>query len=186
MFLEETALIRGIFTNLRAADRSDLDRIHAWLDDPELMRSWGYGAPAPSRTSTMHRIEDWIAEEQRWDHPVAFIIETIECEPCGLIVLSRLNAVDRSGELSIFLDRSFRGRGIGADSLETIADAAFSQWNVHRLTVLSEGHNTAAHAFFERQGFVPEGRLRGARYLDGEWHDVLIFGRLHSDEIGPQ
>jgi RimJ/RimL family protein N-acetyltransferase len=178
-------MIHGTLTNLRAVDRSDLDRIHTWLDDPELMRTWGYGAPALSRTNAAGRLEEWLADEFQWDHPVAFIVETLEGGACGLLILSRLSPVDRSCELSLFLEPAARNQGIGADVVETIADAAFSQWNVHRLMVQSEAHNTAAHAFFTRQGFVQEGRLREARYLDGEWHDILIFGRLRSDqEVG--
>ena len=171
-------MIQGLLTNLRAVDRSDLDRIHVWLDDPELMRAWGYGAPSPSCANTAHRIEEWIADEQAWDHPVAFIVETLDGEPCGLLVLSRLSAIDRSCDLSLFLEPTCRGHGIGADAIEAIVDSAFTQWNLHRLTVLSEAHNTAAHAFFARHGFQLEGRLRKARYLDGTWHDILIFGRL--------
>ena len=74
-------MIRGTLTNLRAVDRGDLDRIHGWLDDPELMRWWGYGAPAVSRSAIARRIEEWIADEQTWDHPVALIVETLDGEP---------------------------------------------------------------------------------------------------------
>ena len=175
-------MIRGTLTNLRSVDRSDLDRIHAWLDDPELMRSWGYGAPAVSRASTARRIEEWLADELIWDHPVALIVETLEGQSCGLLILSRISAIDRSCELSVFIESSSRGRGVGGDVIEVAAETAFSQWNFHRLTVQTEEHNAAAQSFFDRHGFTLEGRMREARFLDGEWHDILIFGRLRSDE----
>ena len=179
-------MIPGTLTNLRAVDRSDLDTIHAWLDDPELMRSWGYGAPVVSRAATARRLEDWLADELIWEHPVAFIIENLEGQHCGLLILSRISAIDRSCELSLFLEPAMRGQGIGADVVETIADTAFMQWNFHRLTVQSEAHNTAAHAFFALQGFELEGRMREARFLDGAWHDILIFGRLDTNERGDE
>ncbi len=175
-------MIPGTLTNLRAVDRSDLDRIHAWLDDPELMRSWGYGAPAVSRASIARRIEDWLADELTWDHPVALIVETLEGQPCGLLILSRISAIDRSCELSLFLESSFRGLGFGADIVEAVAEAAFSQWNFHRLTIQVEEHNATAQSFFARHGFSLEGRMREARFLDGKWHDLLIFGRIRADE----
>jgi ribosomal-protein-alanine N-acetyltransferase len=175
-------MIQGALVNLRAVDRSDIDTIHAWLCDPELMRAWGYGAAAPSRSATIRRIEEWLVEEQLWDHPVALIVESLDGDQCGLVVLSRVAAIERSCVLSMFLAASWRRRGIGADVLSTIIEAAFDQWNLHRLTVESEAHNSAAHSFFLRHGFSLEGRLREARYLDGEWHDLLIFGRIRSDE----
>lgn len=171
-------MIRGTHCNLRAVDRSDLDCLLRWLDDPEIMAAWGYGAPAISRDSVIRRIEAWLAEELEWEHPAAFVVETLDGARSGLIVLSHCTPIDRSCELSILLESASRGQGIGGAALDAIVDAAFSHWNLHRLTVHCEAHNTAAHAFFARQGFVPEGRLREARYFDGSWHDVLIFGRL--------
>jgi len=176
--LQVDMMIRGTSSNLRAADRTDLDRISAWLDDPELMRAWGYGAPAVSRSSVARRIEEWIADEQALDHPVALIVETLTGQACGLILLSRISAIDRSCELSLFLEEEKRGQGIGTDLMETILDAVFEQWNYHRIMVYSEDHNVRAHAFFARNLFELEGRMRQARYLDGEWHDVLVFGRV--------
>src|SRR5690606_3706887 len=66
-------MISGELINLRAIDRSDLELVHDWLDDPELMRFWGYGAPAVSRNHVMQRIEQWLAEEDALGHPVAFL-----------------------------------------------------------------------------------------------------------------
>lgn len=175
-------MIPGTLINLRAVDRTDFDRIHTWSNDPELMRFWGHGVSTPSRASTITRIEEWLATESQLGHPVAFVIETLNGEPCGLLVLSDVQPIDRSTELSLFLEPPYRDQGIGADVIETIADAAFAQWNFHRLTVRSEQHNTRAHGFFRRNGFELEGRLREARYLDGAWHDILVFGRLAPNE----
>lgn len=173
-------MIRGELTNLRAVDRTDLDCIHSWLDDPDEMRSWGYGAPAPSRNQTIQSIERWLADEAMFGHPSALIIETLEREPIGLMVLSRISFIDRTCELSVVLDAPFRRRGFGSDALDTLLEAAFEQWGYHRVTAYSEEHNSDAHAFFARHGFVCEGRLRAARYQEGIWHDVLIFGRLRA------
>ncbi len=175
-------VIHGTLTNLRSVDRSDLERIQAWFDDPELMRWWGYGAPAPSRSATVRRIEEWLADELIWDHPVALIVETLEGDTCGLVILSRIAAIDRSCELSIFLEPASRRQGIGTDVIETITDVLLTQWNFHRVTAQSEEHNAAAHALFSRLGYVLEGRLREARFFDGAWHDVLVFGRLRDTE----
>lgn len=174
-------VIRGTMCNLRAVDRSDLDDVLAWLDDPELMRFWGYGATAMSRSAAIQRIEAWLAGEESWGHPIAFIVETIEHLPCGLLELSSLSPTDRSAELSIVLKESARQQGFGSDALEAIVDVAFDQWNLHRLTVHCEAHNQGAQAFFLQHGFEAEGRLREARYLDGSWQDILIFGRLQDD-----
>jgi ribosomal-protein-alanine N-acetyltransferase len=176
-------MLIGELTNLRAVDRPDAATIQFWLNDPELMRWWGIGAPAISLTAVLHRIERWLEDERAFGHPAAFVIETLQGEPAGLLELSDIQLVDRNAELSIVLIEARRGEGLGADALNTIADAAFEQWNLHRLTARSESDNEHAHRFFQRNGFQLEGRLREARYLDGAWSDILVFGRIRERAI---
>jgi RimJ/RimL family protein N-acetyltransferase len=44
--------------------------------------------------------------------------------------------------------------------------------------------NERAHRFFASNGFRLEGHLRDARYIDGGWSDILIFGRIRGEEQG--
>lgn len=174
-------MLAGELTNLRAMEPGDARLIHGWLDDPELMHWWGYGATAVSLASMQLRVERWLSEESELGHPVAFIAETLEGDPVGMLILSDLQPIDRSAELSLFLEEAHRGHGLGSDMLETIVSAAFDHWNLHRLTVRSEESNIRAHAFFPGHGFELEGRLREARFVDGGWRDLLIFGRVNKD-----
>jgi len=177
-------VLQGELTNLRAVERADSELIHRWLDDSELMRWWGYGARAISLASVQEGIEQWLQHESGFGHPVAFVIESLHGEPIGLMILSDIQHVDRSVELSCFLETDFRERGCGRDALETLIDAAFEQWNYHRLTARCEAHNERAHAFFEGNRFLLEGRLREARFIDGGWSDILVFGCIRTLESG--
>jgi ribosomal-protein-alanine N-acetyltransferase len=177
-------MLRGELTNLRAVERADSELVQRWLDDPELMRWWGYGARALSLASVQDGIEQWLVLERGLGHPVALVIESLPGDAIGLMILSDLQHVDRSAELSCFLDAAYRDRGFGRDALETLIDAAFEQWNYHRLSVRCEVHNERAHAFFEANGFQLEGRLREARFIDGGWSDILVFGRIRTMEGG--
>lgn len=174
-------MLIGEQTDLRAVDRSDVEQIHAWLDDPELMSWWGNGAPAISIDQVRQRLEIWLDDERIFGHPMAFIVETLEREPIGLILLSELQPVDRSAELSFVLTAAHRERGLGSDALVTLVHAAFDQWGLHRLTARAEASNARAHRFFEKNGFRLEGRLREARFIDGEWSDIVIFGCVRAE-----
>jgi RimJ/RimL family protein N-acetyltransferase len=176
-------MLQGELTNLRAIERADVALIHRWLDDHELMRWWGYGVRAVSLASVQQNAEQWIDDERVFGHPLAFIIETLGGDPIGMIILSDVQPIDRSAELSCFLDAAARGEGFGRDAVGTAIDAAFAQWNYHRLTARCEALNVRAHAFFETNGFELEGRLRHARFIDGAWSDVLVFGRIRDEEI---
>ncbi len=178
-------MLHGELTNLRAVERSDAGLIQGWLDDSELMRWWGYGARARSLASVQDEIEQWLGEEHTLGHPIALVIETLDDEAMGLLVLSDIQNVDRSAELSCFLESTFCGQGRGRDALETLSDAFFEQWNYHRLTARCEAHNERAQAFFVANGFQFEGRLREARFIDGGWSDILVFGLIRDEVNGP-
>ncbi len=171
-------MLMGELTNLRAVEREDATLIHGWFDDPEAMSWWANPAPAISRHLLQQQLHTWLEDERTLGHPVGFIIETLEGEAAGLLLLSDFQPIDRNAELSIVLDLEHRGHGLGGDALETLVAAAFDQWGLHRLTARSEAANERAHAFFQRHGFQLEGRLRDARFVDGGWQDVLIFGRV--------
>ena len=92
-----------------------------------------------------------------------------------------LETIDRRTELSFFLVAGARHRGLGSDMLQTLIDALFADWGYHRVTAKTEARNDRAQRFLTRHGFQFEGRLREARYLDGQWHDILIYGRIDSE-----
>lgn len=175
-------MLTGELVDLRAIEHSDGEVLYSWWNDPEAMNWWGIGAPARSRNSVLQQIAQWLDDERRYEHPVAFIIQTLEDENAGLIVLTNFQPIDRNAELSILLMPSFRGIGLGSDALATLVDAAFDQWGLHRLTARCEAANDHAHRFFLRNGFELEGRLREARFLDGGWNDILIFGCIRTSE----
>lgn len=179
---EQGVMLTGELTNLRAVERSDGGLLHDWLDDPEAMSWWGQSAPVVSLNLVRERLEQWLADEVVFGFPVAFIIESLDHEEIGLILLSDIQMIDRSVELSIVLGSRYREQGLGSDALATLVGVAFEQWGLHRVTVRSEAANTRAHRFFEHNGFRLEGRLREARFLDSGWSDILIFGCIRADE----
>ena len=177
-------MIRGELVDLRAIERSDAGTVAGWLNDPAVMRGWGDSAPAISSVEVQRQIEGWLAEEGVTGRPAALIIDTPEHEPVGLMVLRRDRPEVRAAELSVLIGNADRwGEGIGTDALNTLLDACFGGWNLHRIWVRSEAWNGRAHRLYRRCGFRQEGVLRQAAFLDGRYEDVLCFGILFTDWI---
>lgn len=175
-------MLHGELVNLRAIERSDGELVWRWVNDPELMRTWGCAAATSSRDLIFARIESWIAEEHALAHPIALVIEALDGSPVGLMVLSEVELAARSATLSLFIaETRDRSRGIGRDAVSTLADAFFDQWGYHRLSARAEAANEGAIAFYQRLGFAVEGRLREASYIDGAFHDQVCFGLLATD-----
>lgn len=80
------------------------------------------------------------------------------------------------GELSMFVDSGWRGRGVGSALVQAAIGLAREQ-GLHKLSLEVFAHNTAAIALYRKCGFVEEGR-RTAQYrrASGELWDTILMG----------
>ncbi|MFE9094382.1 GNAT family N-acetyltransferase [Streptomyces sp. NPDC007264] len=69
-----------------------------------------------------------------------------------------------------------RGAGVGRALLRAVQDEARRR-GARRITLRVLGHNTAARALYESEGFVVEGTLPEEFLLDGEYVDDVFMGR---------
>jgi phosphinothricin acetyltransferase len=85
-------------------------------------------------------------------------------------------AYARTAEVSIYLDQSMRGQGLGTRLLAAALDAAPSL-AIDTLLGFIFGHNAASLALFRRCGFHDWGLLPRVAVLDGIERDLVILGR---------
>jgi RimJ/RimL family protein N-acetyltransferase len=174
-------MIPGESINLRAVERHDVPLIHHWFNDPVVMDGWGWSAPARSIQHVAEQVEDWLARETAFDRPEALIAESLAGDPIGLVVVRVDRPEARSVELSLIVDADHWGQGFGMDMMQTILQACFTGWGVHRIGVRVEEGNERAVALYRCLGFKEEGRLRQAAFRDGRHTDVLLFGQLAAE-----
>ena len=172
-------MLLGELVNMRAIESDDAPLVHRWLNDPVVMRGWGWSAPAVSRQEVVGQIESWLAQEGAQGRPASLIAESLGGDAVGLVVLRVDRPEARSVELSLLVGDPARwGQGLGADMLHTILDACFGGWGIHRVEVRVEAGNARALALYCRCGFREEGRLRQAAYLDGQYADIVLLALL--------
>jgi RimJ/RimL family protein N-acetyltransferase len=176
-------MIPGETINLRAVERHDVPLLHRWFNDPVVMDGWGWSAPARSIQHVAEQVEDWLARETAFDRPEALIAESLAGDPIGLVVVRVDRPEARSVELSLLVDADCWGQGFGTDMMQTILEACFAGWGVHRIGVRVEEGNGRALALYRRLGFKEEGRLRQAALRDGRHLDVLLFGKLAAEWV---
>jgi L-amino acid N-acyltransferase YncA len=85
-------------------------------------------------------------------------------------------AYARTAELSIYLDESARGNGLGTALLALALDAA-PRLRIDTVLGFIFGHNEPSLALFRRFGFDDWGRLPRVAVLDGVERDLVIVGR---------
>ncbi|MGH2549848.1 MAG: GNAT family N-acetyltransferase, partial [Thermomicrobiales bacterium] len=143
-------MILGELTNLRAIEFEDASLLYQWMNDPAVMAGWGNDAAVVSRVVVGRRISAWIDAEEKLGRPVAFIIEELEGQAIGLVIADPSDDEGRKLRLSLLIgSQDDWGKGYGRDALETIVDAAFESWNVHRLWLEVEEGNERAERLYQ-------------------------------------
>jgi L-amino acid N-acyltransferase YncA len=85
-------------------------------------------------------------------------------------------AYDGTVEVSIYLEDSFRGQGLGKACLEK-ALAVAPLLNIHSLLGFIFGHNAPSLKLFYRFGFEKWAHLPGVAIMDGIGRDLVILGK---------
>jgi L-amino acid N-acyltransferase YncA len=79
-------------------------------------------------------------------------------------------------EVSIYLEETFRSKGLGDACMKKALDLAPSL-QFHSLLGFIFGHNTPSIKLFEKYGFKRWGTLPGVADMNGELRDLVIMGR---------
>lgn len=100
-------------------------------------------------------------------------------------------AKDRGGpmggcyEIGLALLPKYRGQGLGTTAQRMLVQHLFSYTLAHRLEAQTDTENIAEQTVLERIGFRREGVLRGARFRQGAWHDLVVYGLLRPEATQP-
>jgi aminoglycoside 6'-N-acetyltransferase len=159
--------LRGERVLLRPATEADVPALVAILREPSVARWWGdrvdadlHEALADADTTVWVVLddEDVIGMVQAWE----------ETDP-----------MYRHAGIDISLHPGWHGRGLGADTVRTVARHLFEDRGHHRITIDPAAHNARAIRTYERVGFRPVGVLREYECAaNGTWHDGLLMDML--------
>lgn len=121
---------------------------------PSTRPLWVVEADGPADAGGSKRIAAWLSFSDFYGRP----------------------AYARTAELSIYLDESARGRGLGTRLVAQALEAA-PGLGVDTLLGFIFGHNAPSLALFRRCGFHDWGLLPRVAVLDGIERDLVILGR---------
>jgi aminoglycoside 6'-N-acetyltransferase len=162
--------LRGEHVVLREATAGDVPHLAEILRTPEVARWWGarveedlHGALEDADTTlwVVRHGDDDIGLVQAWE----------ETDP-----------MYRHAGIDISLHPDWHGRGLGTDTVRTVARHLIEDRGHHRITIDPAAGNAHAIRTYERVGFRPVGVLRQyERGLDGTWHDGLLMEMLAAE-----
>lgn len=161
--------------SLGPIQQRDLDSLFVWLNDARAAT-----LDLPYRPLDCLAFRDWLDRLPRETSQILFAIrEAGKPEMIGFVLFKNFQPVYRTAELGVRIGvESDRGKGYGTRAVKLALDYAWGVLNLHRLSLQVLAHNERAIVSYLRAGFVAEGRLREAAFIDGQWRDVVAMGAL--------
>lgn len=111
-------------------------------------------------------------------HPV--IVAEAEGRVVGWGSLNSFNlraAYDHVGDFSVYIERAWRGKGVGRALLEALIERARAL-GYHKLVLAAFPFNDMGMRLYERVGFRRVGVYSEHGLVDGRWVDIVIMEKL--------
>lgn len=146
--------------------------------DPEL--SWTSSVPAVCEAA---HIAAWIAENDASPRICLTFAIIDQGAVAGAVTLKRLDAPDKSGELSFWVGREHRGKGLARKAAELAVDYAFNRLRLAYLHAHCLGDsNPASRKTLEAVGFTADTSRSDlpveGRFAERFKGDAWVFYRL--------
>jgi L-amino acid N-acyltransferase YncA len=125
---------------------------------------------------TLEERRNWLKEHSPNRHP--FWVLEINDNIAGWLTLKSFlprGAYYDTAEVSVYVDKKFRGRGVGRGLLAEAINRA-PALGINAIVGLIFAHNKLSLRLFEQVGFEKWGLLPGVARLDGVQRDLTIVG----------
>ena len=163
---------------LRELRADDLDAVHAYGSDPEVVQYVPWG-PNTKQVS-LDFIESQL-EKAKADPRIEYVFAVVPRGEDRLVGTVGIYLDGHQAMLGYAYDRRAWGRGFATEAAITMVEMAFDVLGVRRVWAACDPANTASARVLQKCGMVLEGRLRHDSDIRGELRDTLVWGLLESE-----
>lgn len=186
--LKDTNLFTGELVHLTAEDPKTLaEALSTWSRDTEY---WRFLAAESAQAFSVKATQTWLEKELGKDAPGTLFFAIRSREDERLIGMTDLEIVSfTSGDAFVGIglgEREYWGKGYGTDAMQVILRYAFTELNLHRVTLTVFEYNPRAVRSYEKAGFTREGCIRQALNRDGRRWDIYFMGILKAEWMDRQ
>jgi L-amino acid N-acyltransferase YncA len=118
----------------------------------------------------------WLEGHNATNHPL--IVAQIGNDICGYASLSPYREKDAYAstvELSVYIDKKFRNKGIAKKLLTYLIDHAKQQKDIHTIISVITGGNAASEHLHRELGFTCCGTLKEVGFKFGRYLDIVNY-----------
>jgi RimJ/RimL family protein N-acetyltransferase len=173
-------MIRGEKVYMRSAEREDIPRFVAWLNDAETAHYLSIVSPLsiPLEERWFERMLD---AQGRSDFLFVICLNQTD-EPIGTIGLHGVDLVNGNAAFGIAVGAKDRwSQGLGTDATNAIVDFGFGELRLERIELDVFDYNQRARRAYEKAGFVFEATRRRAHFHRGQHHDIHVMSILRDE-----
>lgn len=147
----------------------------ALQQDAQVMRFVAEHRPQEAIRETFEaRLPDWSPGSEHW---LCLVVRDSETRtPLG--VTGYIHRERDCAEVGFLFAPHAQGKGYALESLHAVCRYGFEEGGIRRLVATVTAGNIASKRLLEKAGFVQEGELREAYWLDGRWQNDWLFGLL--------
>ncbi|SDM80058.1 Protein N-acetyltransferase, RimJ/RimL family [Halogranum gelatinilyticum] len=171
--MADTTVVSSERVSLRPVERDDAEFMQRSTTDPEIRVPLGSTQPSNS-----HQSETFIEETLEGGDGVSLVVETDD-ESIGLVAVKSLDQA--RPELVYWLVPEYHGEGYGSEAVGLFVDYLFRTHDCRGLHARVFDFNDGSQDVVRGLGFTEEGRFREARFVDGDYVDVVHFGLLRRE-----
>ena len=139
----------------------------------------------PAMLWSEKKIKEWLEKEMEDEGTKFFTFQIRELQSGKMIGFTGIGDLlwnHGDGWVGIGIgEPEYWGKGYGTEAMQLTLRYAFTELNMHRVTLGVFDYNPRAIRSYEKAGFKLEGRLRGEVSRQGSHHDILLMGVLRSE-----
>lgn len=171
--------IEGKKIVLRAIERTDLQNLNSWANNPEI-QYWLGGWHFPTNLNDQ---EKWFAGLSANSIHQRFAIDSPDLGMIGTANLVDIDWKNKNAFHGMLLgDKDIRGKGYGIDTVMAIMKYAFEELGLNRLDGSIIEYNVASYKLYvEKCGWKEEGRQRTWYFRKNQYWDRIIVGITKED-----
>ena len=140
-----------------------------WLNDFEVCKGLGNFRMMISLDNERKFLEQLSTD----GHNYAIILNNDDTL-IGNVGIIEIDNINRTATVGLFIgEHENRGKGYGSEALRLILDFGFKTLNLHNIMLHVHSDNEQGIACYEKVGFKEFGRRHEARFIDGEYIDLV-------------
>lgn len=161
--------------NFVSLDKIDAEQVRIWRNHVEV-RKWMYQYHKISRKEH----HEFLGKLKADNRNLYWLLKQ-DGEQVGVFSLNKIDLRNKNAYLGIYANPLLKIDGAGALLIQAIKYLAFKVMRLHSLKLEVLETNKKVISFYQRSGFVAEGKLKEFVRRDNQYIDVIIMGVVNKE-----